>query len=83
MKSIKFPGCDLEIGKEQPEYEVLHAMRVPSPQGEVIMCFELSQEEIEEIIRTRKLYYMRWTFGERFQPMKLTTDLSDNIELPK
>lgn len=83
MKSIKFPGCDFEIGKGQPEYDVLHAMRVPSNEGEVIICFELTQAEIEDLIRTRKLYYMRWTFGEPFQPMRLTTDLSDNIELPK
>lgn len=81
MKSIKFPGCDLEIGKGQPQYTVLHAMRVPGPEGEVLMCFELTDDEIDRIKETKRIYYRRLTFGGPFQPMNLMVDLSDGIDL--
>lgn len=81
MKSIKFPGCSLEIGKGQSEYNTLHAMHVPGPEGEVVMCFELSEDDLKQINQTKKIYYSRWTFGGPFQPMKLFTDLAEGIEL--
>jgi len=81
MISVKFPGSNLEIGKGQPEYNVLHAMQVPSLEGELIMCFELTDEEIERLRVTKKIYYKRWTFGHSFQPMKLQIELHDDIEL--
>jgi len=81
MKSIKFPGCDLEIGKGQEEYNVIHAMQVPGNEGEIIACFELSDEELKQINETKKIYYSRWTFGHPFQPMRLFTELSEGIEI--
>lgn len=81
MKSIKFEGCNLEIGKGQAEYNVIHGMHFPSNEGEIIACFELSDEELEKINKTKKIYYSRWTFGSPFQPMRLFTDLSDGIEI--
>jgi len=81
MKSIKFPGATIEIGKGQPEYNVLHAMQGPN-EAELVMCFELSDEELAEINRTKKIYYSRLMYGGGgFQPMKLYTSLDDGIEL--
>lgn len=81
MQSVKFPGANIEIGKGQPEYNVLHAMQVPSQEGEVIMCFEFTDEEIERLKETKRIYYKRWTFGHSFQPMKLQIELDDDIQL--
>jgi hypothetical protein len=81
MQSIKFPGATLEIGKGQEQYNTLHAMPQPGPEGEVIMCFELTDEEIERIKETKKLWYFRWTFNHPFQPMRISTDLENHIEL--
>jgi hypothetical protein len=90
MKSISFPGSNVEIGKGQPEYNSMHAMVMPGHEGELIMCFELTDEEIETITKTKKIYYSRWTFGQMcrscgtpqgFLPMKIFTDLSEGIEL--
>lgn len=36
-------------------------------------CFELSDEEIEEIVRTRKLWYTQMVFGKQFQPIRMRT----------
>jgi hypothetical protein len=81
MKSIEFPGATLKIGKDQPEYNTLHAMPIGGPQGEVICCFELSDEEISDIVKNKRIYYSRWTFNNPFQPMRLFTKLDDGIEL--
>lgn len=89
-KSVKFPGCNLEIGKGQPEYYMIHALHVPSAEDELIMCFELSEEELQRVNETKRIYYSRLTFGQKcpkcgqnqgFQPMKLFTDLDDGIIL--
>lgn len=82
MKSIKFNGATLEIGKGQPEYSVLHAREVEL-EGipRLLMCFELNDEEIEEITRTRKVWYSRLIFSgecracaskQPFLPMQLS-----------
>lgn len=37
-------------------------------------CFELSDREIEEIVKTRKLYYTQMLFGGQFQPVRMSTE---------
>ena len=81
MKSVPFAGATIEIGKGQPQHNVIHAMPIPGPEGEIICCFELSDEELKQIIETKKIYYARWTFGHPLQPMRLFTDLSEGIEI--
>lgn len=90
MQSIDFPGATLRIGEGQPEYSVLKALSLPGPEGELIMCFELTDEELEEIKKTKRIYYHRLTFGQTchhcgkkngFQPMKITTSLDSGIDL--
>lgn len=36
-------------------------------------CFELSDEEIEEIIRTRRFWHTQMLFGHNFQPIRMST----------
>lgn len=36
-------------------------------------CFELSDEEIEEIVKTRKLWHTQMVLGNHFQPVLLST----------
>jgi hypothetical protein len=82
MISIDFPGATLKIGKKQADvYSVIHAMPMGGKEGEIIACFELSDEELAEVIKTKRIYYSRWTFGYPFQPMRLSATLEDGIEL--
>jgi hypothetical protein len=83
MKSIKLPGMDLPIGEGQPEYTVLHAAKIPGADGELLMCFELSDEEMAILIKTKRIYYSRLRFDNAcqkcqapllFQPMRLFVD---------
>lgn len=74
MKSIDFPGAFLKIGAAQDEYNTVHALPVEgSPEGEVIAIYELTDEEIQQIVHTKKLFYSRWTFGHKFQPFRIST----------
>lgn len=78
MKSIKFPGCNTEIGKGQPEYNVVHAIHFPGVEGEILACYELTDEEVERIRQDKKLYYTRLTFNQSFQPFKIAVDIDDD-----
>lgn len=78
MKSIKLPGFTIEIGKGQPEYNVLHAKRIePQDAGTLVICFELTDEEVAEIIKTKKIYYTRLTFHQKFQPMRISVEMPE------
>ena len=77
MRSLKFTGADLDIGGTQNQYNTLHARVFNAKTGEVIIIFELSDEEIAEIVRTKKLVYSRMTLGYPFQPMRIMTQWPD------
>lgn len=95
MTSITFPQQNLELAKDQPEYNTLnvfvesHEVMHVTADGKgmagngsteaakkvvpwsMTACFELSDEEIEEIIQTRKIWYKQMLFGNQFHPMML------------
>lgn len=74
MKSVEFPQVNLPLGKDQPQYETLFVHhdkeRVEQP---MTSCFELNDEEIAEIIATRRIWHEQWTFGNAFQPIRMST----------
>lgn len=81
MKPIEFPGANVTFAKDQPEYQPLPAMVLKDNEGSVITCWELTDEEIETISKTKKLYLKQLTFRHPLQPILPTVDLSDGIEL--
>lgn len=81
MRPIEFPGSNVVFGKDQPEYKPLPALALQDSFGSVITCWELTDEEIEEITKTRKFYLKQLTFTNPLQPILPTVDLSDGIEL--
>jgi hypothetical protein len=85
MKSVTFPQANCKLAEHQDEYETLHvhaeARIVKNEDGEdvqiinsMIACFELSDEEIEQIVKNRRLYYRQMLFGHKFHPMLITTE---------
>lgn len=95
MKSVQFPQANIELAKDQPQYETLHVsaeiktVKVPSSMKDsmgnhlavdkpvawsMIACFELTDEEIAEIIRTKKLWYRQMLYGANFQPMNIMVE---------
>lgn len=80
MIPIDFPGRNIVFGEGQPEYQPLPAMLVKGIEQEVITCWELTDEEIDELVKTRKLYLCQYTFGSRLQPILPCTNLGDRIK---
>jgi len=79
MKPIEFPGHNVVFAKDQPEYLPLPALRMPD--GMVITCWELSEDEKKQILETGKIYLQQLTFNQPLQPVLLMVDLADSIEL--
>lgn len=79
MKPVEFKGQNVVFGQDQPEYQPLPALRMPD--GEVITCWEMTDEQLQEVIRTKRVYLKQLTFNGPLQPVMVLADLSDNIEL--
>lgn len=79
MIPIPFLGHNVVLGAGQPEYLPLPAMVLPD--GEIISCWQLSEEELVELQKTKCIYISQFTFGRGFQPILPKIDLSDGIEL--
>ncbi len=69
MKPVKTRHTNVEFGKEQDEYGTLPAYR--DPQGQVVTCWELTDEEIEQVIGSKKIYLRQLTFNQPLQPVSL------------
>lgn len=79
MKPIQFPGQNVVFGANQPEYQPLPAMKLPD--GEVITCWELTDDEILRIQESKKIYFSQLTFNQPLQAILPMVDLGDKFEL--
>lgn len=74
MKSINFPQANTILAKDQPEYEPLHVhVDQDDPTGPVTACMELTDEEIAEIIATKRIWHTQLTFGDLYHPIRMST----------
>lgn len=73
MKAIDFTERTHMLAEDQPEYETLPVHINDSQECEFTSCFELTDEEIAEIVSTKKLWYTQLTFGNPFQPVRMST----------
>jgi hypothetical protein len=79
MKPIDFPGTNIVFGAGQPEYQPLPAIKCPD--GQVITCWELSPEEIEEVKVSGKIYLHQLTFNKALQPILPLVNLEDGLTI--
>lgn len=83
MRPIEFPEQTHVLAKDQPQYTPLPvhiAQRtVTTADGEKTIpwsatcCYELTDEDIADIVANRKMYYQQMLFGYQFQPVFLST----------
>lgn len=84
MKAINFKGVNLIFGKDQPEVQPLPVAFLHDETGTAISCWELNDEDWENLkANGGKIYLNIWTYGQPLQPVLITTDLSDGIDLVK
>lgn len=72
MKPVEFEERNCVFAEDQPEYLPLPAFR--DPDGVVVSCWELSEEEVELIRQSKKIWVIMYTFNNPLQPLCLTAD---------
>ena len=76
MKASKFPGHNVIVAKDQPEYQQLPAYH-NKDNGTLTFCFELTKEEIDEVVSTGKIWFQQLTFNRPMNPIRLSTNQKD------
>lgn len=79
MKPIPFKGQNVVFGEGQKEYQPLPALKLHD--GQVITCWELSEEEILSLIDTRCIFINQLTFNSLLQPILPSVDLSEGLQI--
>ena len=69
MKAIKTKDTNITYAENQPEYIPLPCCKLPD--GEVITCWEMTDEELENIIATKRIYLSQLTFNQKLQPINV------------
>ena len=77
MKAIKFPGVNFEFITNLPESKPLPLLRTKD--GMCISCWELSEEDLAEIIKYRRIYVCQLTFNRGFHPIQPASNLADGL----
>lgn len=75
MKAVEFEQQNVVFAKDQPGYKSLPAKVFEN--GDVITCWELSDQDFERLVETRNIFLVIKTFNEKLQPVFLTTDKSE------
>lgn len=74
MIAVEFDQVNIRLAEDQPEYETLPVFyNKESNEREMVCCFQLNKEEIDEIVRTGKLWHTQCTYGNQFHPVSMTT----------
>lgn len=75
MKSIKTAQFNITIAENQDQYETVHAhIDTHDPAVPITICMELTDDEIAQIVKSKKLYYRQLTFGQMTHPFCIMVD---------
>lgn len=72
MNTVDFPGSNIVIAKDQPQYHPIPAHYTPD--GEVVFCWELTDEELTQVLITKRIWHTVLTFNKPLQPQKLSLE---------
>ena len=68
MKPIKFKDQTVVFAENQPEYGNLPALRIDSPQGEVVTCWKMTLGERLKVIFTGRVWLSLMSFNKPLTP---------------
>lgn len=78
MKPIEFHEQNVVYAKDQPEYTPLPGHK--NQDGDLVTCWELSDEEIKFIVETKQLWLKVKTFNQPLQPIFCSVLKHDLLE---
>lgn len=75
MKPTTFEGHNIVLGKNQPQYSPLPALRCDDANGTVWACWQLDANDISDLIKNRRIWVGQLTFNQPFSPQMVTTSV--------
>ncbi len=78
MTAIEFPEVNVRIAEHQPEFTTLPAHHNEG-EGSVTFCFKLTEDEINRMHATGKLWFKQIIGIHSFHPIMLSTNKEDLI----
>ena len=82
MKPVEFKHQNIVFAKDQPEYQPLPALRLDSPNGEIISCWKLSFKERVKIMFTGRVWVSLMSFNKPLTPSFLSADRKEIYSHP-
>lgn len=77
MKPVKFKHQNVEFAKDQDEYNTLPALRIDSPQGEVISCWKVSFKERIKVLFFGRVWLSLMSFNKPLTPSYMSVNRKD------
>lgn len=82
MKPVEFKHQNIVFAKDQPEYQPLPALRIDSPNGEVVSCWKLTFKERIKIIFTGRVWLSLMSFNKPLTPSYLAVNRKEVYSHP-
>lgn len=82
MKPITFKQQNVVYAKDQPEYQPLPALRLDTPEGQVISCWKMSFKERIKIFFTGKVWVSLMSFNKPLTPSYISVNRKDVFSIP-
>ena len=82
MKPIEFKDQNIVFAKDQPQYTPLPALKLGTPEGEVISCWKLSPIERIRVLFSGKIWLSMMTFNKPLTPSYMATKRKEVYSKP-
>lgn len=82
MKPVEFKHQTVIFAKDQPQYQPLPALKIDSPEGEVISCWKLSVKERIKIVFTGRVWLSLMSFNKPLTPSYLSVNRKEVYSHP-
>ena len=82
MKPIEFKHQNVIYSKDQPEYQPLPALKLDTPEGEVISCWHMSFKERVKVLFTGKVWLSLMMFKKPLTPSFMSVNRKEVYSYP-
>ena len=82
MKAVEFKHHNIVFAKDQPEYLPLPALKIDSPQGEIVSCWKLSFKERIKVLFLGNVWLSLMMFNKPLTPSYMSVNRKDVYSHP-
>jgi hypothetical protein len=83
MKPVEFKHQNVVFAKDQPEYQPLPALKLDTPQGEVISCWKMSLKERIKVLFTGRVWLSLMSFNKPLTPSYISVNRKEVFSTPE